>query len=61
MSCPSEKVQHPNRKEALKSARKVNYRMYGGFHWVDVYLCPSCTKWHLTSKPQPRRSKKKRR
>jgi len=24
----------------------------------DVYLCPKCRGWHLTSMPQPRRAKK---
>lgn len=51
MSCPSGKKEHQKKKEALKSARKVNRVRYAGMNWCRVYLCDLCHHWHLTSKP----------
>lgn len=55
--CPSGKIRHQDRDEALKAARTLvrqRYRVFPG--WLRVYKCPDCGDWHLTSKPKRRAS-----
>ena len=52
--CPSGKVRHQTKRDAINSARREAKRHYSGLpNWLRAYECELCgAGWHLTSKPQ---------
>jgi len=54
--CPSGKVRHQYRGDAVAAARGAEHLRFSGFpRWLRVYECDLCDGWHLTSKPKGRR------
>lgn len=53
--CPSGKVRHQKKRDAVKAARAAARQRYLGMRdWLRVYQCDRCEGWHLTSKPEAR-------
>jgi hypothetical protein len=56
--CPSGKIRHQDRADALASAKRVARLRFSGYRgWLSVYQCVHCGGWHMTSKPQRRRER----
>lgn len=62
MAC--EKIQFASKQEAMKQARGLSAKRFGGWRrgsFVTAYQCPECSGrravWHMSrSKPRPRRA-----
>lgn len=48
--CPTGKHGYPTEQDARDAMRVL--RRKGVTELRNVYLCPKCNQWHLTSKPQ---------
>lgn len=58
LDCPSYKKFFKSRKLALTYANMQRNLYRSTMHVIDVYRCPMCKYWHMTSQPQRKRNPK---